>query len=325
MPVLNNWQATPPLVLLVGMPADFYTTVDAVRLYDVSERTLRRRIAKGIPGATKNDEGAWLLPAAWLEQFGSRSSEGTDSSTNKSDPATSGMPTGRPTETSSPSIGTPNYPADREQRRISARVIAEATAAQMAKERAEADRIRERRAAAREQGSRTVSGTDNSVAGESGTLSPASDMPTGMPTTSPIGTQLEDLRREKDARIDQLRDQVTDLRVDMAGTKVELKYSEAAVTRVTAERDRATSDLEQARSEAERLRVDLTAEQAARTAEGAAAESVAADKDQEIERQRTKMGELRRELRLAEDQAKRRYRRAKRKQAKRSAKASRKA
>ena len=250
MPVLNNWQATPPLVLLVGMSADFYTTFDAVRLYDVSERTLRRRIAKGIPGATKNEEGSWLLPATWLEQFGLRDGGTPEETVDMS----SGMPPVMPT--------TPNFSE-----------LWQDTKGELEESR----------------------------------------------------KSLEALRSEKETQIDQLREQKYDLRGQLSGVTVELKYSEAAVKRVTAERDRATSDLEQARSEAERLRVDLTAEQAARTAEAAAAESIAADKDQEIERQRTKMGELRRELRLAEDQAKRGYRRAKRKQAKRAAKASRKA
>ena len=193
--------------------------------------------------------------------------------------------------------------SETQEKRIAARAIAEATAAQMAQQREEADQIRQRRAAAR----------------EADVIDMTPDV--SYDNRPDMSAQLE----AKDARIDQLRDQVTDLRVEMAGANVELKYSEAAVTRITAERDRATSDLEQVRSEAERLRVDLTGEQAARTAEAAAAEALTADKDQEIERQRTKMGELRRELRLAEDQAKRRYRRAKRKQAKRSAKASRKA
>ena len=308
MPVLNNWQATPPLVLLVGMPADSYTTVDAIRLYNVSERTLRRRIAKGIPGATKNAEGAWLLPATWLEEFGLRAG----GSTNKSEPATSGMPIDMPTD---------KPPAVSQEERISARAIAEQTAADMAKQRAEADEIRERRAAAREARERT----NNMVAGEGGTLSRASDMPPGMPATAPIGTELEDLRREKDARIDHLRDQVADLRVEMAGTTVDLRYAQIAEKRVTAERDRANSDLEQTRSELERIRADLIEESSSRKIENATAETMINEKESEIERLRTKMSELRKDLATSRGEARLKYRRQRRKDQKRAAKAKRKA
>lgn len=83
------------------MPSDFYTTVDAIRLYQISERTLRRRIATGVDGARKNAQGAWLLPAAWLNQFSLRDPSGT----NKNEPATSGMPSDMQSGESSSGIG----------------------------------------------------------------------------------------------------------------------------------------------------------------------------------------------------------------------------
>ena len=272
------------------MTPGMVTIQEAEERWPVSGRTIRRRLAKGVSGASRTPNGQWLIPTSWLDdEYGEASSTIT-----------------APEPVIDSVIDTPMTP----QRRISARVIAEETAAEMAKQRAEADEIRERRAAARQ-------------AREAGTMTPVIDMtpPVSYDNRPDMSSQLE----AKDARIDHLRDQIADLRVEMAGIPVEQRYAQIAEKRVTAERDRANSDLEQARSEAERLRIDLTGEQAARTAEAAAAEAMTADKDQEIERQRTKMGELRRELRLAEDQSKRRYRRAKQKQAKRKAKASRKA
>jgi len=87
------------------MPTDFCTTSDAIRLYNVSERTLRRRIANGIPGATKNAEGFWLLPATWLEQFGFRDKDGTDIGAVASEPATRGRPSDMPSGKSLSDIG----------------------------------------------------------------------------------------------------------------------------------------------------------------------------------------------------------------------------
>ena len=213
------------------------TIQEAEERWEVSGRTIRRRLAKGVSGASRTPDGQWLVPTSWLDQ----EFRGASSTITVSEPVIDSV------IDMTPPVSYDNRP----------------------------------------------------------------DM----------SSQLE----AKDARIDHLRDQIADLRVEMAGITVEQRYAQIAEKRVTAERDRANSDLEQARSEAERLRIDLTGEQAARTAEAAAAEAMTADKDQEIERQRTKMGELRRELRLAEDQSKRRYRRAKQKQAKRKAKASRKA
>ena len=262
------------------------TIADAEAGWNVSERTIRRRLAKGVDGATRADNGQWEVPTSWLDnEYGKVSSPDT-----------------------SPDMS-PDTPESLRElvKRIPAKQVAEE---EMEKLRAEADEIRERRAAARQ-------------AREGAVIDSVIDMtpPVSYDNRPDMSSQLE----AKDARIDHLRDQIADLRVEMAGITVEQKYAQIAEKRVTAERDRANSDLEQARSEAERLRMDLTGEQAARTAEAAAAEAMTADKDQEIERQRTKMGELRRELRLAEDQSKRRYRRAKQKQAKRKAKASRKA
>ena len=212
------------------MPTDFYTTVDAVRLYKISERTLRRRIAKGIPGATKNAEGFWLLPGTWLAQFGFRGNSGTIRGTDNGPERGNTLPgdmldpgIGMPTQEA---IGTPAEAARLEARmaetrekRIAARAIAEETAAQMAKDRAEADEIRERRAAAREARERdsgTVRGTDNGP--ERGNTLPGDmlDPGIGMPTQEAIGTpaspispnfptlldaakaELDELRREKD-------------------------------------------------------------------------------------------------------------------------------
>jgi len=279
------------------MTPGMVTIQEAEERWEVSGRTIRRRLAKGVSGASRTPDGQWLVPTSWLDQ----EFRGASSTITVSEPVIDSV-----IDNPEPVIDTPMTPEERK----SARVIAEETAAEMAKQRAEADEIRERRAAARQ-------------AREAGTMTPVIDMTPDMSydTRSEMAAQL----KAREDRIDHLRDQVADLRVEMAGTTVDLRYAQIAEKRVTAERDRATSDLEQARSEAERLRVDLTGEQAARTAEAAAAEAMAADKDQEIERQRTKMGELRRELRLAEDQSKRRYRRAKQKEAKRKAKASRKA
>jgi len=270
MPVLNKWHATPPLVQLFGMPPVFYSTTDAVRRFEVSERTLRRRIAAGVEGSKRDADGAWLLPGEWLSQFGLRDPG--------MPPEPSGMPQGMRVLTS---------PMPRKEK------LAPTPAPVVAASKAAVSRVQ------------TVVG-----------------MPTET-TGTPVAGQVAGQIVEKDARIDQLRDQITDLRVEMAGSNVELKYSEAAVVRITAERDRATSDLEQSRSELERMRVDLTASEASRTAEADAAETLVTDKAAEVERQLAVVGELRASLRTAEDQAKRKYRRARRKAAKKAAKAKR--
>lgn len=244
-----------PLVQLFGMPPSFYSTTDAVHLYQVSERTLRRRIATGVEGSKKDADGAWLLPAKWLDQFGLREP---------------GMPK---------NIRVLTTPMPKRE---------------------------------------TVASTPTTLI----TLFDESGMTSGMPTET-TGTPVAGQLAEKDARIDKLRDAISDLRVERAGATVELKYSEAAVVRITAERDRAISDLEQSRSELERMRVDLTASEAARTAEATAAETLVTDKAVEVERQLAVVGELRASLRTAEDQARLKYRRARRKAAKKAAKAKR--
>ena len=253
-----------PLVQLFGMPPSFYSTTDAVHLYQVSERTLRRRIATGVDGSKKDADGAWLLPAKWLDQFGLREP-------------------GMPTET----VSMPK----------NIRVL---TTPMPKRE--------------------TVASTPTTLI----TLFDESGMTSGMPTET-TGTPVAGQLAEKDARIDKLRDAISDLRVERAGATVELRYSEAAVVRITAERDRAISDLEQSRSELGRMRVDLTASEAARTAEATAAETLVTDKAVEVERQLAVVGELRASLRTAEDQARLKYRRARRKAAKKAAKAKRKA
>ncbi len=275
------------------MTPGMVTIADAEAGWNVSERTIRRRLAKGVDGATRADNGQWEVPTSWLDnEYGKVSSPDMSPDTSPDTPDTS-----------------PDTPESLRElvKRIPAKQVAEE---EMLKLRAEADEIRERRAAARE-------------AREAGTMTPVIGMtpPVSYDNRPDMSSQLE----AKDARIDHLRDQIAVLRVEMAGITVEQRYAQIAEKRVTAERDRANSDLELARSELERIRADLIEESSSRKAENAAAETMVSDKESEIERQRTKMGELRRELRLAEDQSKRRYRRAKQKQAKRKAKASRKA
>ncbi len=279
------------------MTPGMVTIQEAEERWPVSGRTIRRRLAKGVSGASRTPNGQWLIPTSWLDdEYGEASSTITapepviDSVIDNSEPVIDKV---------DPFMEALN--------RVPAKQVAEE---EMLKLRAEADEIRERRAAARE-------------AREAGTMTPVIGMtpPVSYDNRPDMSSQLE----AKDARIDHLRDQIADLRVEMAGITVEQRYAQIAEKRVTAERDRANSDLEQARSELERIRADLIEESSSRKAENAAAETMVSDKESEIERQRTKMGELRRELRLAEDQSKRRYRRAKQKQAKRKAKASRKA
>jgi hypothetical protein len=272
------------------------TIQEAEERWEVSGRTIRRRLSKGVSGASRTPNGQWLIPTSWLDQeYG-----GASSATTVNEPVIDSV-----IDTPEPVIDTPMTPEGR----ISARVIAEETAAEMAKQRAEADEIRERRAAARQ-------------AREGAVIDSVIDMtpPVSYDNRPDMSSQLE----AKDARIDHLRDQIADLRVEMAGITVEQRYAQIAEKRVTAERDRANSDLEQARSEAERLRIDLTGEQAARTAEAAAAEAMTADKDQEIERLRGKMSEVRKDLATSRGEARRKYRRQRRKDQKRAARAKRK-
>ena len=273
------------------------TIQEAEERWEVSGRTIRRRLAKGVSGASRTPDGQWLVPTSWLDQ----EFRGASSTITVSEPVIDSV-----IDNSEPVIDKVD-PFMEALNRVPAKQVAEQ---EMAKLRAEADAIRDRRAAARE-------------AREAGTMTPVIGMtpPVSYDNRPDMSSQLE----AKDARIDHLRDQIADLRVEMAGITVEQRYAQIAEKRVTAERDRANSDLEQARSELERIRADLIEESSSRKAENAAAETMVSDKESEIERQRTKMGELRRELRLAEDQSKRRYRRAKQKQAKRKAKASRKA
>ncbi len=273
------------------------TIQEAEERWPVSGRTIRRRLAKGVSGTSRTPNGQWLIPTSWLDDAYGKAS----STITVSEPVIDSV-----IDNSEPVIDKVD-PFMEALNRVPAKQVAEE---EMLKLRAEADEIRERRAAARE-------------AREAGTMTPVIGMtpPVSYDNRPDMSSQLE----AKDARIDHLRDQIADLRVEMAGITVEQRYAQIAEKRVTAERDRANSDLEQARSELERIRADLIEESSSRKAENAAAETMVSDKESEIERQRTKMGELRRELRLAEDQSKRRYRRAKQKQAKRKAKASRKA
>ena len=213
-----TWHAILPLVLLVDMPTDFYTTVDAVRLYKISERTLRRRIAKGIPGATKNAEGFWLLPGTWLAQFGFRGNSGALSSANKSEPATHGMPS----TTASPSIGTPSYPAEPEGERLLRKYKTDAVVAQRLKEREEADRIRERRAAARERESGTVRGTDKGP--NRGDTLPGDmlDQAVGMPTQEVIGTPASPISPNFPTLLDAAKAELDELRRENGRNEQEL-------------------------------------------------------------------------------------------------------
>ena len=286
------------------MTPGMVTIQEAEERWEVSGRTIRRRLAKGVSGASRTPDGQWLVPTSWLDQ----EFRGASSTITVSEPVIdSVIDNPEPViDNSEPVIDTPRTPEERK----SARVIAEETAAEMAKQRAEADEIRDRRAAARQ-------------AREAGTMTPVIDMTPDMSydTRSDMAAQL----KAREDRIDHLRDQVADLRVEMAGTTVDLRYAQIAEKRVTAERDRANSDLEQARSELERIRADLIEESSSRKAENAAAETTVNDKEAEIERLRNKMSELRKDLALSRGEARLKYRRQRRKDQKRAAKAKRKA
>ena len=273
------------------------TIQEAEERWEVSGRTIRRRLAKGVSGASRTPDGQWLIPTSWLDQEFREAS----STITLSEPVIDSV-----IDNPEAVIDTPRTPEERK----SARVIAEETAAEMAKQRAEADEIRDRRAAA-------------SQAREAGTMPPVIDMTPDMSydTRSDMAAQL----KAREDRIDHLRDQVADLRVEMAGTTVDLRYAQIAEKRVTAERDRANSDLEQARSELERIRADLIEESSSRKIENAAAETTVNDKEAEIERLRNKMSELRKDLALSRGEARLKYRRQRRKDQKRAAKAKRKA
>ena len=273
------------------------TIQEAEERWKVSGRTIRRRLAKGVSGASRTPDGQWLVPTSWLDQ----EFRGASSTITVSEPVIDSV-----IDNPEPVIDTPMTPEERK----SARVIAEETAAEMAKQRAEADEIRDRRAAARQ-------------AREAGTMTPVIDMTPDMSydTRSDMAAQL----KAREDRIDHLRDQVADLRVEMAGTTVDLRYAQIAEKRVTAERDRANSDLEQVRSELERIRADLIEESSSRKVENAAAETTVNDKEAEIERLRNKMSELRKDLALSRGEARLKYRRQRRKDQKRAAKAKRKA
>ena len=273
------------------------TIQEAEERWEVSGSTIRRRLPKGVSGAIRTDNGQWLVPTSWLDAEYREAS----STITLSEPVIDSV-----IDNPEPVIATPMTPEERK----SARVIAEETAAEMAKQRAEADEIRDRRAAARQ-------------AREAGTMTPVIDTTPDMSydTRSDMAAQL----KAREDRIDHLRDQVADLRVEMAGTTVDLRYAQIAEKRVTAERDRANSDLEQARSELERIRADLIEESSSRKAENAAAETTVNDKEAEIERLRNKMSELRKDLALSRGEARLKYRRQRRKDQKRAAKAKRKA
>ena len=273
------------------------TIQEAEERWEVSGRTIRRRLAKGVSGASRTPDGQWLVPTSWLDQ----EFRGASSTITVSEPVIDSV-----IDNPEPVIDTPMTPEERK----SARVIAEETAAEMAKQRAEADEIRDRRAAARQ-------------AREAGTMTPVIDMTPDMSydTRSDMAAQL----KAREDRIDHLRDQVADLRVEMAGTTVDLRYAQIAEKRVTAERDRANSDLEQTRSELERIRADLIEESSSRKIENATAETMINDKESEIERLRTKMSELRKDLATSRGEARLKYRRQRRKDQKRAAKAKRKA
>ena len=277
------------------------TIQEAEERWEVSGRTIRRRLAKGVSGASRTPDGQWLVPTSWLDQEFREAS----STITLSEPVIDSV-IDNPEPVIDSVIDTPRTPEERK----SARVIAEETAAEMAKQRAEADEIRDRRAAARQ-------------AREAGTMTPVIDTTPDMSydTRSDMAAQL----KAREDRIDHLRDQVADLRVEMAGTTVDLRYAQIAEKRVTAERDRANSDLEQTRSELERIRADLIEESSSRKAENAAAETTVNDKEAEIERLRNKMSELRKDLALSRGEARLKYRRQRRKDQKRAAKAKRKA
>lgn len=51
-----------------AMAANLVGISDAIKGWQVSERTLRRRLSTGIvPNAQRDDQGSWLLPTSWLD------------------------------------------------------------------------------------------------------------------------------------------------------------------------------------------------------------------------------------------------------------------
>lgn len=56
------------------MAANLVGISDAIKGWQVSERTLRRRLSTGIiPNAQRDDHGSWLLPTSWLDKEFERS------------------------------------------------------------------------------------------------------------------------------------------------------------------------------------------------------------------------------------------------------------
>ncbi len=55
-------------ITVVTMAANLVGISDAIKGWQVSERTLRRRLSTGIvPNAQRDDQGSWLLPTSWLD------------------------------------------------------------------------------------------------------------------------------------------------------------------------------------------------------------------------------------------------------------------
>ena len=44
------------------------TIQEAEERWEVSGRTIRRRLAKGVSGASRTPDGQWLVPTSWLDQ-----------------------------------------------------------------------------------------------------------------------------------------------------------------------------------------------------------------------------------------------------------------
>ena len=63
------------LDLITTHPALMVTIQEAEASWNVSERTIRRGLAKGVSGATRAGNGQWFIPTSWLDdEYGGASS-----------------------------------------------------------------------------------------------------------------------------------------------------------------------------------------------------------------------------------------------------------
>lgn len=72
------------------LPSPFLTVRETARLWEVSERTLRRRLATGAPGCYQDKTGQWILSVEWVSsqfhrrKFGSISGNDDDTKDDNS-------------------------------------------------------------------------------------------------------------------------------------------------------------------------------------------------------------------------------------------------